>query len=206
MLTATRYYVRPMAEGDISQVADIEGESFPTTWPRTAYKRELSNRLARYLVLIDRTHVAVEPPPRKQRRFSLAPFFKPRDEAEPTRDYVVGYVGVWLMVDEAHIVAIAVRESYRRKGLGERLLYDAIELALANKQENVTLEVRRSNTSAQALYEKYRFLNVGVRKRYYSDNHEDAIIMSTPPIQHENYTQHLAYLREQLEERWERDG
>jgi [ribosomal protein S18]-alanine N-acetyltransferase len=206
MLTATRYYVRPMTEADISQVADIEGESFPTTWPRTAYKRELSNRLARYLVLIDRTQAAVQPPPKKRRRFSFAPFFKPHDEAEPTTDYVVGYVGVWLMVDEAHIVAIAVRESYRRQGLGERLLYDAIELALSNKQENVTLEVRRSNTSAQALYEKYRFLNVGVRKRYYSDNHEDAIVMSTPPIQHENYTEHLAYLREQMEKRWARDG
>ena len=202
MLTATRYYVRPMTEADISQVADIEGESFPTTWPRTAYKRELSNRLARYLVLIDRTHAAVQPPPKRPRRFSFAPFFKPRDEAEPTSDYVVGYVGVWLMVDEAHIVAIAVRESYRRKGLGERLLYDAIELALANKQENVTLEVRRSNTGAQALYEKYRFLNVGVRKRYYSDNHEDAIVMSTPPIMHENYAEHLAYLRELMEKRW----
>ena len=201
MLTATRYYVRPMTEGDISQVADIEGESFPTTWPRTAYKRELSNRLARYLVLIDRAHQAVQPPPKKRSFFSFGPF-KSRDEAEPTTDYVVGYVGVWLMVDEAHIVAIAVREAYRRKGLGERLLYEAIELAIANKQENVTLEVRRSNTGAQALYEKYRFLNVGVRKRYYSDNHEDAIVMSTPPIQHENYAEHLAYLRDQLEKRW----
>ena len=202
MLTATRFYVRPMTESDISQVADIEGESFPTTWPRTAYKRELSNRLARYLVLIYRTHAQVQPPAKKPRRISF-PFFKPRDEAEPTTDYVVGYVGVWLMVDEAHIVAIAVRESYRRKGLGERLLYDAIELALANEQESVTLEVRRSNTGAQALYEKYRFLNVGVRKRYYSDNHEDAIVMSTPPIQHENYAEHLAYLRDLLEKRWQ---
>jgi [ribosomal protein S18]-alanine N-acetyltransferase len=202
MLTATRYYVRPMTEADISQVADIEGESFPTTWPRTAYKRELSNRLARYLVLIDRAHEAVQPPPKKRPLFSLGPFFKRHEDAEPTKDYVVGYVGVWLMVDEAHIVAIAVREAYRRKGLGERLLLDAIDLALSNKQESVTLEVRRSNTGAQALYEKYRFLNVGVRKRYYSDNHEDAIVMSTPPIQHENFTEHLAYLREQLEKRW----
>jgi len=203
MLTATRFYIRPMTEGDISQVAEIEGESFPTTWPRTAYKRELSNRLARYLVLVDRAHPSIAPPVKKPRRFSLGALFKPRDEAEPTSDYVVGYVGVWLMVDEAHIVAIAVRESYRRKGLGERLLIDAIDLALSNKQESVTLEVRRSNTGAQALYEKYRFLKVGERKRYYSDNHEDAIVMSTPPIQHENYTEHLAYLRDLLEKRWQ---
>jgi ribosomal-protein-alanine N-acetyltransferase len=203
MLTATRYYVRPMTEADISQVADIEGESFPTTWPRTAYKRELSNRLARYLVLVDRTHPAVEPPAKPPRRFALGPFFRQREESAPTTDYVVGYVGVWLMVDEAHIVAIAVREVYRRRSLGERLLADAIDLALDNKQQSVTLEVRRSNLSAQALYEKYRFLKVGVRKRYYSDNHEDALIMSTPPIQHENYIEHLAYLREALERRWQ---
>jgi ribosomal-protein-alanine N-acetyltransferase len=201
MLTATRYYVRPMTEADISQVADIEGESFPTTWPRTAYKRELANRLARYLVLVDRAHPAVEPPPRKPRRFSF--LFRPRNEAEPTSDYVVGYVGVWLMVDEAHVVAIAVREAYRRRSLGERLLLDAIDLAMSNRQETVTLEVRASNTGAQALYEKYRFLKVGVRKRYYSDNHEDAIVMSTPPIQHQNYREHLAYLRDLLEKRWQ---
>ena len=206
MLIATRYYIRPMTEADISQVVDIEGESFPTSWPRTAYRRELENRLARYLVIVDRGHPAVEPPARKTRRFSFGPFFKRPPEPEATHEYVVGYVGVWLMVDEAHIVAIAVREAYRRRSLGERLLAGAIELALDNKQQSVTLEVRRSNTGAQALYEKYRFLKVGVRKRYYSDNHEDAIVMSTPPIQHENYTEHLAYLREALDKRWGKEG
>ena len=191
-----------MTEADIPQVSAIEEESFATQWPRTAYKRELTNKLARYLVVVDRSHPP--PPPVQPRRSILSIFHKP-EESAPATEYVVGYVGVWLMVDEAHIVAIAVREAYRRQGLGERLLYDAIELALSNKQENVTLEVRRSNIGAQALYEKYRFLNVGVRKRYYSDNHEDAIVMSTPPIQHDNYTEHLAYLREQLETRWQKD-
>jgi ribosomal-protein-alanine N-acetyltransferase len=56
---------------------------------------------------------------------------------------------------------------------------------------------------AQALYEKYRFLKVGVRRRYYSDNGEDAVIMSTPPIQSSSYTEHLAYLREQRQKRWD---
>jgi ribosomal-protein-alanine N-acetyltransferase len=119
--------------------------------------------------------------------------------AEQATDYVVGYVGVWLMVDEAHIVAIAVRGDYRRRGLGELLLAQAIELALNNHQEVVTLEVRRSNLGAQALYEKYRFLHVGLRKRYYSDNGEDAVVMSTPPIQDASYREHLDYLRNLLE-------
>jgi ribosomal-protein-alanine N-acetyltransferase len=73
---------------------------------------------------------------------------------------------------------------------------------MENRQESVTLEVRRSNLGAQALYEKYRFLKVGVRRRYYSDNHEDAIIMSTPPIQDQVYRDYLDYMRDALERRY----
>jgi ribosomal-protein-alanine N-acetyltransferase len=110
------------------------------------------------------------------------------------------------MVDQAHIVAIAVREEYRRRGLGELLLSESIDMALSNGQESVTLEVRRSNESAQTLYEKYRFLKVGVRRRYYTDNHEDALIMTTPPINTGAYAEHLAYLRDRWERRWGQDS
>lgn len=201
MVTLTRYQVRPMTEADIEQVAEIERRSFPTTWPKTAYRRELANRIARYLVVIDRAHEPVsrdQPSPKR----SLFGRFWRRPARELTTDFIVGYVGVWLMVDQAHIVAIAVREEYRRQGLGELLLSEAIELALANGQESVTLEVRRSNEPAQALYEKYRFLKVGVRRRYYTDNHEDALIMTTPPITSDSYLEHLAYLRKRWESRW----
>ena len=201
MLTISRYQTRFMTEADIGQVAEIERESFPTAWPHTAYRRELANNMARYLVVIDRAHGPVDQPTRRAR--SLLDLFRRHEEPPATNDCIVGYVGVWLMVDEAHVVAIAVREAYRRRGIGELLLTEALELALEHHQEVVTLEVRATNVGAQALYEKYRFLKVGVRKRYYSDNHEDAIIMSTPPIQHENYTEHLAYLREALERRWQ---
>lgn len=200
MIATERFITRPMTEADISQVADIEAESFPTTWPRTAYRRELGNKLARYLVLIDRAHAPVVPRPRVQK--SLFGLRRRVTEEEPaSSDFIVGYVGIWFMVDEAHIVAIAVREAYRGQGLGELLLSRAMDLAMSNQQEIVTLEVRRSNLVAQALYEKYRFLKVGVRRRYYSDNHEDAIIMSTPPIQHEGFRETLAYLRQRLQER-----
>jgi [ribosomal protein S18]-alanine N-acetyltransferase len=205
MVTLTRYQLRPMTEADISQVAEIEQQSFPTTWPRTAYRRELANRLARYSVLIDRSHVPLatdEEPHRK----SLLGFLHRKPAGGETTDYIVGYVGVWLMVDQAHIVAIAVREEYRRQGLGELLLSESVELALANGQESVTLEVRRSNESAQALYEKYKFLKVGVRRRYYSDDHEDALIMTTPPIDTDSYREHLGYLRQRWESRWAQDN
>jgi ribosomal-protein-alanine N-acetyltransferase len=193
-----------MTEADITQVGEIERESFPTAWPHTAYKRELSNKLARYLVVIDKTHDPVTPKPDARRSFFDV--FRHKEETPETSDFIVGYVGVWLMVDEAHIVAIAVREAYRRRGIGELLLTESIELALEQNQEVVTLEVRRSNLAAQALYEKYRFLKVGVRKRYYSDNNEDAIIMSTPPIQADSYREYLAYLQEALERRWAEQG
>ncbi len=200
MLTLTRYQLRPMTEGDISQVAEIEAQSFPTTWPRTAYRRELANRLARYLVLVDRTHSPISTTQDTAEHRSILGFFRRKPSQAPTSDYIVGYVGLWLMVDQAHIVAIAIQEAYRRHGLGELLLAESIDAALANGQESVTLEVRRSNESAQALYEKYRFLKVGVRRRYYTDNKEDALIMTTPPISTDSYAEHLAYLRG----RWER--
>jgi ribosomal-protein-alanine N-acetyltransferase len=109
------------------------------------------------------------------------------------------------MVDQAHIVAIAVRGRYRRQGLGELLLARAIQLSLDSQMDSVTLEVRRSNTSAQALYDKYRFLKVGVRARYYSDNHEDAIIMTTAPIQDEFYLDHLQAMKSAYKARWDRE-
>jgi ribosomal-protein-alanine N-acetyltransferase len=206
MVTLTRYQLRPMTEADVPQVADIEAQSFPTTWPRTAYRRELANRLARYLVLVDRAHGPITPEEREPHRKSLLGFLRRKPSAELTSDFIVGYVGVWLMVDQAHIVAIAVREEYRRRGLGELLLSESIDMALSNGQESVTLEVRRSNESAQTLYEKYRFLKVGVRRRYYTDNHEDALIMTTPPINTGAYAEHLAYLRDRWERRWGQDS
>jgi ribosomal-protein-alanine N-acetyltransferase len=152
------------------------------------------------LPAISSSHAPVIHQPRSRRSFfSLRR--RPTDEEITSSDFIVGYVGVWFMVDEAHIVAIAVRESYRGQGLGELLLAEAIDLAMTANQDVVTLEVRRSNLVAQALYEKYRFLKVGVRRRYYSDNHEDAIIMSTPPIQHETFRETLAYLKQRFGER-----
>jgi ribosomal-protein-alanine N-acetyltransferase len=202
MVTVTRYQIRPMTEADIAQVVEIERQSFPTTWPQTAYRRELVNRIARYLVIVDRSEPPVRDPDAALQPKGFFTFLKRKPVAQNTTDYIVGYVGVWLMVDQAHVVAIAVRDSYRRRGLGELLLTEAIDLAIANGQESVTLEVRRSNWSAQQLYEKYRFFKVGVRKRYYTDNHEDALIMTTPPIDSDTYREHLTYLRNLWERRW----
>jgi ribosomal-protein-alanine N-acetyltransferase len=95
---------------------------------------------------------------------------------------ILGFIGVWLMMGEAHIVTVAVRSTHRRNGIGERLLIECIDMAMAEEQESVTLEVRKSNEAAQALYYKYGFARVGLRLRYYTDNQEDAVIMTTPDI------------------------
>ena len=90
---------------------------------------------------------------------------------------IVGYVGVWFVVDEGHITNVAVHSDYRGKKIGDRLVKEMVELCKENNLVAMTLEVRASNTVAQNLYRKYGFKMGGIRKEYYNDNKEDAIIM-----------------------------
>ena len=104
---------------------------------------------------------------------------------EPVEDngrFSLGFIGLWFSVEEAHITSIAVREDWRGVGIGELLMIGALKLARIRECEFLRLEVRVSNNTAQALYSKYGFKKVGRRKRYYSDDNEDAFIMSTGPI------------------------
>ena len=215
--TAVRHLVRPMDLGDISQVMEIEKGSFPSTWPSTAFKREVRhNRLARYLVAVEQTVQegetlegapgptarASQPlsPPRLGRWLNeLRRLFGPEEDSEPAPhgDLVTGFVGVWLIAEEAHIVTIAVREGYRRRGIGELLLIAAIELALMNERDLVSLECRVSNDAAIALYDKYGFQRLGIRPRYYSDNREDAVIMTADRIELAPYQRLFRQLKEE---------
>ena len=167
-----------MSADDITQVADIERESFPSMWPQTAYRRELTNKIARYTVL---TELRDERPAPTVGVWGALRRIVGGAPAQ-TDEHLLGFIGVWLMAGEAHIVTVAVRQSHRRMGIGERLLIAAIEQAMEFGQEVVTLEVRASNDAARRLYEKYGFNNVGRRVRYYTDNNEDAIIMTTPEL------------------------
>ena len=109
---------------------------------------------------------------------------------------ILGFVGLWFMAGEAHITAIAVDERSRGKSIGELLLMSSIDLAMQKGADVVTLEARVSNHVAQSLYEKYLFEKVGIRKGYYTDNREDAVIMTTRPIHSPAYQEHLQDLRE----------
>jgi len=227
-VAASPYLLRPMTVLDIPCVAAIERESFPTTWPQTAYRHELQrNKLAAYLVVSEQTGCDVDAQPAAQdapvrpsggepsntgsqltrlgQRVRGLFGGSPRREPPPltaAAERVVGFVGLWFMVDEAHVVTIAVAEAYRRRGLGEMLLIAAIELAQRREQEVVTLECRVSNAPALALYEKYGFRRVGIRKRYYTDNNEDAAIMTTFPIRTEGFETELGRLRATHGARW----
>ncbi len=94
-----------------------------------------------------------------------------------TGEKAVGYAGMWQVLDEGHITNIAVHPEFRQSGLGSMLMEALLEEAQKRGIIALTLEVRKSNYSAQGLYRKYGFSDGGTRKRYYADNNEDAIIM-----------------------------
>lgn len=189
--------VGPMELEDIPQVLEVDRESYTLPWPASAYRREvLHNRNARYFVLRRIPDEEEDAPPVDEREAEPRPrlpipFFKwPMKAGEPARPrpgIVLGYAGMWMMVDEAHITTIALRSEWRGKGLGELLLASLVGAARDLGARRVTLEVRVSNQTAQTLYRKYGFHEEGLRRRYYSDNNEDAYIMSTGPIQAADY-------------------
>jgi ribosomal-protein-alanine N-acetyltransferase len=141
-----------MALEDVPAVLDIERASFSTPWPPEAFHQEL-------------------------RHNRLARYVVARQGGA-----VVGYAGVWLMVDEAHITTFAVHPHSRRQGVGRRLLLAVIALSDDLGATRMTLEVRVSNLAAQALYGAHGFAIAGRRERYYTDDGEDAYVMTTPPI------------------------
>jgi ribosomal-protein-alanine N-acetyltransferase len=110
---------------------------------------------------------------------------------------------MWLVLDEAHITTIAMRESHRGRGLGELLLGSLIMAAGEMGSDRVTLEVRVSNAVAQNLYRKYGFREEGVRPRYYSDNGEDAYIMTADDVRSPSYTERFDRLMGELRPRLE---
>ena len=165
-----RLAIESMRLEDLAEVQRIEQTSFSTPWPENAYRNEL---------LTNR----------------LASYLVGRIDGR-----IVAYGGLWLMVDEAHITTFAVHPSWRRQRVGERLLLAFLDLARDRQAREATLEVRLSNLAARRLYEKYGFRPVGLRPRYYSDNNEDALIMTTESFDDPRLTARLERLRTALDE------
>ena len=166
-----RWYVRRMSDDDVPRVSRIEAEAFPTMKPPTSFRRELKNNLARYVVAC---------------RLS---------EDGSTEEELMGYAGVWLIIDEAHLISIAVADAYRRQGVGQALLLVALEIAIERECIFMTLEVRESNAEARGMYEKFGFRRVGLRLGYYTDTKEDALLLTVDDIKEPEYLDKLAAIK-----------
>ena len=200
--------LRTMEAHDVDEIIDIEREAFSPMWPGTSFRRQLNNRYSTYLVASengdnesDITEI-IEDKTGKQNTFwnRLARIARNVVSKSPTAkldsNKLAGYVGVWFQGNEAHITEIAVREQFRGQGIGELLLIGSVRVATTYGSTVVTLEVRVSNFIAQRLYEKYGFSTAGIRKGYYSDNREDALIMTTNPIHTSEYRSKFNQLQE----------
>ena len=208
------FAVRPMEERDLLQCAEVERDAFPALFPPTSFRRELKNKIARYMVATRVGGDGSRPAPggpdtpasagaRPLINRLIGRIRRQRSSAwQVGQEFVAGFVGIWYMVDEAHIVAVGVRSGYRGKGIGELLLISAIEQALELDARLVTLEVRVSNSVALNLYHKFGLTEQGVRKGYYTDNREDALIMSTGPVQSSDYSHRLDRLIRMHSQRW----
>jgi len=138
-----------MTDKDVNGVFDISNASFSSPWSLESIEGEINNPLAKYIVA--------------------------RDEIN---GLVVGFVGIWIIVGEGNITNIAVHPDYRGNGIGDKLLSSLINLCYDLNCSLINLEVRESNYKAQNLYKKFGFNIDGIRKGYYEDNKENAILMS----------------------------
>lgn len=138
---------RLMNLDDIPTIVEIERESFTSPWSEEAFRVELTQNHFAKYMIME------------------------------LDDTIIGYGGMWLIIDEAHITNIAVRAKYRGMGYGKKLLKELMKSAHWLGAQRMTLEVRVSNETAQNLYRQMGFKPSGIRPAYYSDNLEDALIM-----------------------------
>lgn len=138
----------PMSESHIASIMAIERSVFDTPWSDEMFRQEVRGVFGSHAV------VAL------------------------VDKEVAGYLIAWFIEDEVHLVNIAVNTDHQGGGIGALLLRELIELALGRKMVIITLEVRESNAAAQAFYRRFFFKTIGVRKGYYSDNREDALLMA----------------------------
>lgn len=155
------FNIRPMNQNDVDQVRNIDKLSFTLPWPATSYYFELQNSHARSWV----AEITVQ----------------------NGQKNLIGMLVLWLIVDEAHIGTIAIHPDYRHHGFGARLLRHAIKSVQAEGADMIYLEVRRGNLTAQALYNKFGFELSGVRRGYYSDNQEDALLFTLYDLQKKKF-------------------
>lgn len=152
--------IRNAVHADIDQIMLIEPEAFGKHhWSKQSFINEFASNYSHYFVA----------------------------ELNHTQKQIIGYIGYWIIQDEGHITTLAVSSMYKRKHLADILLYTLIRDTIKNSINWLTLEVRATNVAAVNLYKKYGFKQLGIRKYYYQDNNEDALILWTDKINTEYY-------------------
>ncbi len=160
--------LRPMGAGDVDAVLAVERSAFAAGWPLTAFQNELTQNKMARYIVLEEG------------------------------GKVTGFGGLWLMLDEAHVVTVAVRPERRRQGLGSLVVHGLLAVAESTGMHAATLECRVSNDAARALYGRYGFYEVGLRRKYYADNEEDAVIMTTEEFSSAAYQERLRRLENEL--------
>jgi [ribosomal protein S18]-alanine N-acetyltransferase len=148
-----QFSIRPMTESDIPEVVRIDQASFSLPWPERGFIYEVKeNPNSIPLVAVN--------------------------ISEEGKNQIIGFIVVWIIIDEAHVGTFAILEEYRRWGIGEKILRAGLKVARKRGALQGFLEVRRGNEPAQKLYKKLGFVVDAIRLKYYQDNHEDALLMS----------------------------
>ncbi|MEX2375180.1 MAG: ribosomal protein S18-alanine N-acetyltransferase [Dehalococcoidia bacterium] len=163
----SRIELRDMTAADLAEVQRIESAAYRDAWPARLFEKELENGFAHYLVAVEL--VAVEPVTVEQHHAA-------------SNETIVGFMGVWYMVDQLHLVTIAVHPEYQGRGIGQRLLLECLRFGYEAELNEVVLEVRESNRRARALYEAFGFRRAGEIRNYYKDDNETAVVMLCGPL------------------------
>jgi ribosomal-protein-alanine N-acetyltransferase len=170
----TQVILRKMILDDLDEVVELDRISFPSPWPARTYRYEIMDNDRACMFVLEPGEPSASPNGSQPRSFWERLL---GGEHRNGSGRLIGYSGMWHIVDEAHISTIAISPEWRGKKLGELLLWSMIRQAIRQGAAQVTLEVRVSNALAQNLYRKYGFEVLGVRKGYYRDNSEDAYNM-----------------------------
>lgn len=194
------YAARYAALSDANAIDYVIHAAFGNSAPKSAAARDIKSNKTTYIVATkaawaNPTAHGVTGMQEKvgwQRRLSSL-FSSSIGSLQPQNNEskIVGLVGIWSAMDQAHVVVIASHPNERRRGIGDLLILATIAEALKIGASSATLEVRKSNIAAHSLYRKYGFNDVGIRHRYYHDNREDAVIMSTPAFSDLEYKRSL---------------
>ena len=164
-----KFKIREMTHDDIDTILQIEELCYGAHhWSRESFLTELNNKISSYKCVLN------------------------------SQNKCIGYMGIWKIIDEAPITNLSVHPDYRNQKHAHRLLIASIEECYSEKIKYITLEVRVSNQKAINLYEKFGFKSLGLRKKYYQDNNEDALIMWSENIFDKKYKDLFAKLSKEI--------